>query len=128
LEKPLDDHIQAGPKSAKKSSRCDRSAFMMAILWSTCLLFLSVGIICELMTCYRGDPTKASGWRHGVWISVVFFILFAISAVIFTNFWQAEKTHMASLEPNLEQGLNTNIQGEVPLGLWVRLGKGNVDL
>jgi hypothetical protein len=60
LEKPLDDHIQAVPKRATKSSRYDRTALMMAIFWSTCLLFLSVGIICELMARSGGDPSKAS--------------------------------------------------------------------
>jgi hypothetical protein len=60
LEKPLDDHIQAGPKRATKSPRYNRTALMMAIFWSTCLLFLSVGIICELMARSGGDPSKAS--------------------------------------------------------------------
>lgn len=66
LEKPLDDHIQAGPKRATKSSRYDRTALMMVILWITCLLFLSVGIICVLMTHSDGDPKKASWWRWGI--------------------------------------------------------------
>jgi hypothetical protein len=60
LEKPLDDHTQAGSKRAIKSSRYDRTALMMAIFWSTCLLFLSVGIICELMARSGVNPTKAS--------------------------------------------------------------------